>query len=117
MFIDGKLLLGMMYRSKKALDLLRDSRCTVHATVSNKDGHSDPEFKLNGRAVDVTDSALRHRYGEAMLLASGAPIPEPYHLFAIDVETASYVHFEEGTGRQHTWTWPTGGQRVTRHGS
>ena len=28
-FADGQLYLGMMWRSKKALDLLRDSRCTA----------------------------------------------------------------------------------------
>ena len=117
MFLEGQLLLGMMHRSTKALDLLRDPRCTVHATVSNKDGHSDPEFKLNGRAVDVADPALRQAYGDRWWELSQWRPPEPYHLFAIDIESASYVRFEEGTGRQHTWTWPTGGQRVMREGN
>ena len=29
----GRLYLGMMWQSRKALDLLRDPRCTVHSTV------------------------------------------------------------------------------------
>ena len=35
---DGHLYLGMMWRSRKALDLLRDPRCTVHSTVSERNG-------------------------------------------------------------------------------
>ena len=36
--IDGHLLLNMMPRSLKALDLLRDPRIYVHTPVSSKDG-------------------------------------------------------------------------------
>ena len=35
---EDHLLLGMMWQSKKALDLLRDPRCLVHSVVSDKDG-------------------------------------------------------------------------------
>ena len=117
MFLEGQLLLGMMHRSTKALDLLRDPRCTVHATVANKDGHSDPEFKLNGRAVDVTDPALRQAYGDRWWELSQWRPEEPYHLFSVDIESASYVSYEEGTGRQTVWSWPHGGRRVVRAGS
>ena len=34
----GRLYLGMMWQSRKALDLLRDPRCTVHSTVSDRHG-------------------------------------------------------------------------------
>src|ERR1700722_16535189 len=44
------LALGMMYRSMKALDLLRDPRCVVHSTISDKDG-TEGEFKVYGRAA------------------------------------------------------------------
>jgi len=117
LFFEGELLLGMMHRSTKALDLLRDPRCTIHATVCNKDGHSDPEFKVNGRANDVTDPGLRERYGQRLFELMNWRPPEPYHLFAIDIDTASYVSYEEGTGRQTVWTWPRGGKRVVREGS
>ena len=36
-FTEGQLYLGMMLRSKKALVLLRDSRCTIHSATSNRD--------------------------------------------------------------------------------
>src|SRR6266545_4787513 len=57
---EDHLLLGMMWQSKKALDLIRDPRCLVHSVVANKDG-TDGETKLRGRAVDVTDKDLRER--------------------------------------------------------
>ena len=47
---DGQLALGMMWRSMKALDLLRDPRCVVHSVVSDKDG-TEGEFKVYGRAA------------------------------------------------------------------
>ena len=36
---DGHLYLGMMWQSRKALDLLRDPRCTVHSVVSQPGRH------------------------------------------------------------------------------
>lgn len=35
---EGELALGGIWQAKKALDLLRDPRCTIHSTTSNKDG-------------------------------------------------------------------------------
>ena len=34
LIVEGRLYLGMMWRSRKALDLLRDPRCSIHSTVS-----------------------------------------------------------------------------------
>src|SRR6266480_278345 len=45
----GELYLGMMPRSTKALDLLRDPRCTVHSTTCDRAG-TEGDFKLYGRA-------------------------------------------------------------------
>jgi hypothetical protein len=49
-FAAGQLLLGMMWRSRKALDLLRDPRCVVHSCVSDRMGTEG--FKLYGPAWD-----------------------------------------------------------------
>ena len=96
----GCLWLGMMWQSRKALDLLRDPRCTVHSTVSNRDG-TEGEFKLYGRAVDVHDATTRQRYGDALFEKIGFKPEEPeFHLFRIDIESAAsatirdeqYVH-------------------------
>ena len=60
----GRLYLGMMWRSRKVLDLLRDPRCTLHSTVTDREA-SEGEFKLSGEAQDVQDTDLRRSYGEA----------------------------------------------------
>ncbi len=59
-FVDGELMLGMMWQSRKALDLLRDSRCVLHSCVSDRMG-SEGEFKLYGRAIEVRNPARRRR--------------------------------------------------------
>src|SRR5262245_8508503 len=58
---EGHLLLAMMWQSRKALDLLRDPRCTLHNPVTNPNG-SDGEFKLHGRAIQAEEASLRARY-------------------------------------------------------
>src|SRR3990172_2615138 len=59
-FFEGQLFLGMMWQSRKALDLLRDPRCVVHSAVINKSGEAG-EFKLRGRAVAVQDTNIIER--------------------------------------------------------
>ena len=49
---EGHLLIGMMWRSKKALDLLRDPRCVVHSVTCDRMG-TDGDLKLYGRMTDV----------------------------------------------------------------
>jgi len=65
LFADGELYLGMMWQSLKALDLIRDPRCTVHSPTSNHDG-SEGDFKVYGRAVEIQDLDTRQRYCDAM---------------------------------------------------
>ena len=86
---DGRLYLGMMWRSRKALDLLRDPRCTLHNTVTDRQA-SEGEFKLSGEARDIQDTELRRSYGEALYQQIGMnPEGEQYHLFGVDIQTAS----------------------------
>jgi hypothetical protein len=94
-FVDGELMLGMMWRSPKALDLLRDSRCVVHSVVASRMG-TDGDFKLYGRAVDVMDDARRVRYRATIKARIDWEPEEPnFHVFAIDVESAGFVIFGE----------------------
>jgi hypothetical protein len=86
-------MLGMMWRSPKALDLLRDPRLVVHSVVSRREG-DEGDFKLYARAVQVDDPAVRSRYRETIKDRIGWEPEEPnYHLFAIDVESAGFVTF------------------------
>ena len=100
---EGHLYLGMMWQSVKALDLLRDPRCTVHSTVSDRLG-TEGEFKVYGRAVDVTDLTERARFAEALFEKIGWRPEEPdYHLFSVDIESAAWAIIREGERVQRVW--------------
>jgi hypothetical protein len=109
-FVDGELMLGMMWRSPKALDLARDPRCVLHSVVTTRHG-TDGDFKLYGRAVDVADPDRRARYRATIKARIDWEPAEPnYHLFAIDVESAGFVIFgEERYGL--AWDSPRGLRR------
>ena len=109
---EDHLLLGMMWQSRKALDLLRDPRCLVHSVVANKDG-TDGEVKLRGIAVDVTDMGLRERSAQHSFDTTGWRPEEPYHLFWLDIEEAAFIQFS-GNGDQTIKTWRGGRPEQTR---
>ena len=76
---EGHLFFGMMWRSKKALDLLRDPRCVVHSVTCDRMG-IDGDLKLYGRMIDVHEPALRLAYrdghqGADRLAARRARVP------------------------------------------
>ena len=108
-FVDGELLLGMMWRSPKALDLLRDPRLVVHSVVSERTG-KEGDFKLYGRAGDVQDAGRRAAYRAAIKARIDWEPPEPnYHLFAIDIDSVGFVTFDEP---RYGLAWdPDGGLR------
>ena len=100
-FAAGHLMLGMMWRSKKVLDLRRDPRVTVHSVTCNKDG-TDGDVKLYGRAIEVSDAALRAQYRRAITARlDWAPDEPNYHLFALDVVEASFIRFGEEARTLH----------------
>lgn len=87
-------MLGMMWQSKKALDLERDPRLVVHSVTCDREG-TDGDFKLYGRAVDISDPDVRQRYGDAVAAKIHWRPREPYHLFAVDITNAAYMIFGE----------------------
>ena len=92
-FVDGELLVGMMWRSPKALDLLRDPRYVAHSVVTNRSGE-EGDFKLYGRAREVRDPDRRAAYRAAIKARIDWEPAEPsYHLFAFDVDSAGFVVF------------------------
>ncbi len=64
-FAAGELLLGMMWRSRKALDLLRDPRIVVHSMTGDREG-TEGDVKLYGRAVDISAADVRQVYRDAI---------------------------------------------------
>ena len=90
--VGGDLMLGMMWRSRKALDLLRDPRVVVHSATSSREG-TDGDFKLYGRAVDVQDPETRRQYADAVEAKIHWRPQDPYHLFSVEIESAAFVVF------------------------
>jgi hypothetical protein len=112
-FVVGEdLMLGMMWQSKKALDLVRDPRIAVHSVQSERSGEP-PDVKLYGVVEDVSDADARRRYGDVLDAAIGWRPPEPYHLFALDVRQAGMIAFGAGR-RAMRWTEESG-TAVLRH--
>lgn len=91
-FFEGELTLGGMWQSRKLVDVLRDPRCVLHSTVTNKSG-TEGDFKLAGRAAPIDGPDERARYARALRAATGWAPEEPFHLFQLDILEAAYVVF------------------------
>ncbi|HEV7626157.1 MAG TPA: pyridoxamine 5'-phosphate oxidase family protein [Streptomyces sp.] len=90
-FRDGQLWLGMMIGSRKALDLRRDPRFSLHANPGSDSEMSGGDVRVSGRAVEVTDEGELARY------AAGVPEgeqPERFHLFRTELSEVVRVHVE-----------------------
>ena len=109
--VDGEFMAGMMWRSTKALDLLRDPRCLVHTTVLDR---MDPmgEFKLRCRASDVQDPKKRDRYGDVIYARIDWRPEGQFHLFAFDIESAAHLYYRNE--RKHFAMWTPDGGLVSR---
>ncbi|HZQ49604.1 MAG TPA: hypothetical protein VFB69_04775 [Candidatus Dormibacteraeota bacterium] len=109
---DGNLMLGMMWRSFKARDLLRDSRITVTTTQCDREAaHGD--VKLYGFAVPVEEAARKKALADAQEAIIQWRPSEPFHVFALDVRRASYIAFGKAR-RLVRWT-VEGGVEELRH--
>jgi general stress protein 26 len=92
-FAAGRLFLSMMWRSRKAADLLRDPRIVVHSVTANRQG-TDGDVKLYGRVVDERHEEVRQAFREAIRARiHWAPEEPNYHCFSVDVSSAGYMRF------------------------
>jgi hypothetical protein len=106
-FTDGELWIGCLWRSRKALDLLRDPRFALHS------GSVDPpawtgDAKVAGRAEEVTDPAL-----VAAVNGGDAGEGAPSHLFRADVGEVVVVRLGEPADHLVIESWRPG-RSVTR---
>jgi hypothetical protein len=93
--VEGHLILGMMWQSRKALDLLRDPRCVLHSCTTDRMG-AEGDAKVYGRADDVRDPDLRAAYRETLReRIDWAPDEPNFHAFSIDVRSAGFISFAE----------------------
>jgi hypothetical protein len=90
--IDGHLLLNIMPRSLKALDLLRDARIYVHTPVTSKEA-GEGEFKLAGRAPELVDKSLRTKLDDLFWeMIQWRPAPDS-HYFEVLAERVAYHRY------------------------
>ncbi len=75
----GELWLGMLSGSRKALDLRRDPRFSLHANPGAGADLAGGDVRVSGRAVEVTDPGVIARY------AAEVRPPEPFHLFRAEL--------------------------------
>jgi len=99
--LDGELYLGMMWHSRKAIDLQRDSRVVLHNPISTNQG-DELEISLRGRAVEIDDEKTRRRYVESLSEWEG----RDFHLFSVDIESVGLIRYDQG--EQHVKVWPAG---------
>ena len=108
-FRDGDLWLGMMDRSLKALDLLRDERVAIHSATVDPN-LTEGDAKISGRAIAVTDPAVVAAH------ATGDQPPGPFHLFRVEVLDVVLIGI--GAPPDHlvieSWHEGTGLKRVER---
>jgi Pyridoxamine 5'-phosphate oxidase len=108
---EGELYLGMMWHSRKALDLLRDPRLTLRNAICTNAGN-EVEVIVCGRATDVGDPETRRRFVDAV--AERTPWTEPsFHLFAVGLESVAVLEY--GGGEQHVRIWPGKIERRRRY--
>jgi pyridoxamine 5'-phosphate oxidase-like protein len=94
-FAAGELMLGMMWRSVKALDLLRDPRVVLHSCTTDRMG-TEGDAKIYGLATDVRDLQQRQAYRDAVKARiDWAPEEPNFHAFAVDVRSAGFITFAE----------------------
>jgi hypothetical protein len=92
-FVDGRLMLGMVWQSHKARDLLRDPMITVHSVPSDKHNPGG-DVKIYGVAVDERELEMRAAFRAAIMARiDWAPDEPDFHLFSVDVEQAGFIRF------------------------
>lgn len=114
-FAAGRLFVSMMWRSRKALDLLRDPRVLVHSAPSDR-MNPGGDIKLYGRVVDEQDPAVRLAFRDAIRARiDWAPDEPEYHCFSVDVRSAGYVRFGD-EARALAWDERLGLRRLPAPG-
>lgn len=112
LLLDGDLWLSMMWRSRKAADLVVDDRVLVHSVVTTPDG-DEGEIKVRGRAVPVDDPERRLHYCDAVQTLGWRPVEPYFHLFVVDIADVTSIRYAT-SGDQHVARWPARVEFVRR---
>jgi len=93
-FAGGGVYLSVGGHTPKQVDLFRDGRFALHAPL----GPEDEEFRMSGRAVEMTDQKQREAVHTAIKFAVYDP-SDP--VFRLDLERCLHVRWED-SGRPGT---------------
>lgn len=106
------LAIGSMWHAVKALDLRRDGRFALHSNPG--DGSMEGgDAKVSGTAVELSGelaAAIADQLGADAAEEDRPPVPEPFHLFRLDVRQVvlSEVDHERQCMVIRSW-WPDRG--------
>ena len=110
LFYGAEIWMGMMWESRKALDLRRDHRMALHSANEDKDLVAG-DARISGRAREHTTAEEIEQARQMFADATGqAPPPGPMHLFTVDISEVVFVRPEEDRLVIRTWN-PAGGER------
>jgi hypothetical protein len=111
--VNDHLMLVMIPGTLKARDLLRDPRILVNSPITHPD---DPnrEFKLRGRVIEIQDPELREATASAIEATSGWRPPDGWHFFALDIQEATYLAWQNGILDLTRWNRDRGIDSVRR---
>jgi hypothetical protein len=113
-FWRGDLWLPMLLDSLKAQDLTRDPRVLVHNVVTSRDGTTDGEFMLRGRAELEVDPRLNEEIASAIAAElPWQPEAGKFHLFRIEVDHVASIRWGDHND-QYLTRWPPGDEQVRR---
>lgn len=113
-FSDGEVWMGMMWHSRKALDLQRDGRCALHSANTDRNV-AEGDARISGQAIEVTSDSALDRAREAFTEHTGNAPPEgPMHLFRIDITELVFVRPEHDRLVIRSWRPGFGERRAER---
>lgn len=114
LFALDELWLGMMPGSRKARDLQRDPRLTLHNASVDK-AVTEGDVRISGRGIEVTDPATETAVREAFAAHTGYAPPEgPMHLFRVDVTELVTIRAAEDHLAIDTWHEGRGTNHIDR---
>lgn len=114
-FAADRLCFGMMWQSRKALDLLRDPRLVVHSVPIGR-MNSGGDIKLAGLAVEERAPVVRDLYTAVLRRRIDWVPDEPFHVFSLDVQEAAVLRFGDNAADRLAFRWDeTNGFRTLRH--
>ncbi|MEU7558913.1 pyridoxamine 5'-phosphate oxidase family protein [Streptomyces eurythermus] len=88
-FLGGELWLGMMPRSLKALDLLRDPRFTLQANPGDGTDLGGGDVRISGRAYEAGEGTAKAAYVKEV------EPPQPFHLFRTELTEVVRTYVED----------------------